>query len=351
MHDTRTAAWVHLGPWLRGERSGQGADDAALLAAAHAANGWFTADEVRHAMHAIGQWCRPEVMEEWKRRSPGLPVAPDRAKTVGLILPGNLPLVGLADVCAVVCSGHRAVVKCASGDTVLMRAAVEAWKACGLDEEAVAFVDGLASGWDAVIATGSTNTNRYFAHYFGRIPHVFRGTRTAVAVLDGDESEADLAGLADDVFRYFGMGCRSVTKVMVPRGYDLDRLFAAFLPWAHRADHNKYANNYTYHKAVWLLNGEKLLENGFVLLREGDGWGSPVGALTYSYHDGVEDALRACREFREGIQCVVTRTGEPAEDLPVVRMGAAQTPRPWDYADGVDVMQFLAELDVPSHHA
>jgi hypothetical protein len=94
-----------------------------------------------------------------------------------------------------------------------------------------------------------------------------------------------------------------------------------------------------------------LLENGFVLLREGDGWGSPVGALTYSYHDGVEDALRACREFREGIQCVVTRTGEPTEDLPVVRMGAAQTPRPWDYADGVDVMQFLAELDVPSHHA
>ena len=351
MDDNRTAAWVHLGRWLRGELPGQGPHDAGLLAAAHGANGWFTPDEVRHALATLGSWCTEDVLRAWLQRAPGVPVAAEAGRTVGLVLPGNLPLVGFADVAAVVCAGHRAAVKCAHGDTVLMRAVIEAWKAGGLPDAAVQFVDGIASNWDAVIATGSANTNRYFAHYFGHLPHVFRGTRTSVAVLDGQETDDQLAGLAEDIFRYFGMGCRSVTKVFVPRGYDLDRLFGAFLPWAHRGDHNKYANNYTYHKAVWLLNGEQLVENGFILLREGEGWGSPVGALTYAFHDGVESALQQCHEHNALIQCVVTRTGEPVEGLGVVAMGAAQTPRPWDYADGVDTLQFLADLAVPSTHA
>lgn len=351
MEDNQKAAWVHLGRWFRGELPGQGPEDEALLAAARAANGWFTAEEVRHALAALGTWGTAAVLEAWLGRTPGVPVEAGARRTVGLILAGNLPLVGFADVAAVVCAGHRAEVKCASGDAVLIRAAVAAWKEGGLPEDAVQFVDGIVSNWDAVIATGSSNTNRYFAHYFGQIPHVFRGTRTAVAVLDGAETPEQLARLAEDVFRYFGMGCRSVTKVFVPRGYDLDRLFAAFLPWSHRGDHHKYANNYTYHKAVWLLNGERLLENGFVLLREGAEWGSPVGTLTYTFHDGVEDAFAQCRAHREAIQCVVTRTGAPVLDLPVVAFGAAQTPLPWDYADGVDTLQFLASLAVPSAHA
>lgn len=351
MDDNRTASWVHLGNWFRGELAGQGPHDEALLAAARGANGWFTAEEVRHAFAALGTWCTAEVLQAWLERTPGLPVAPEGARRVGLVLAGNLPLVGFADVAAVVCAGHRAQVKCSTGDAVLMRAAIAAWKAGGLADDAVEFVDGIVSNWDAVIATGSTNTNRYFTHYFGHIPHLLRGTRTAVAILDGAESEDDLAGLAADVFRYFGMGCRSVSKVFVPQGYDLDRLFRAFLPWSHLGDHNKYANNYTYHKAVWLLNGEQLLENGFVLLREGNGWGSPVGALTYAYHAGVDDAWQQCSAHQEHIQCVVTRSGEAVGGLPTVRMGTAQTPLPWDYADGVDTLQFLAGLAVPSDHA
>lgn len=347
MTNTFFSGLVHLGEWFRGEIAHEGSNDAELLRLAEAQNRWFTPDFIRQALVANGEMLRPEVLEQWLSAYPEIR-QPRTPKKVGLVLAGNLPMVGWHDVLCVLMSGQHAVVKCSSEDKVLIPAAVQFLTAAVGDELAdrIEFVQGTLEGIDAVVATGSANTNRYFEYYFRDLPKILRSQRTSVAVLDGSESAEELQALGSDVFQYYGLGCRSVTKLMLPRGFDLDRLFGAWVNWAFVAQNNKYANNYDYHKAVWLLNQEQLLENGFLLVKEDAAWLSPVGTLFYEWYDDL-DAVRARLEADAAqLQCISTRLpqAELTPHVPCIAPGQTQNPAPWDYADGVDTLNFLLAL-------
>ena len=190
---------------------------------------------------------------------------------------------------------------------------------------------------DGLIATGSDNSARYFDYYFKDKKRIIRKNRTSVAVLRGEESEDDLLGLSHDIFRHFGLGCRNVTKLYLPKGYDLDIVFKALFHYQEIGNHNKYANNYDYNKAVYLLSQAELIENGFLLMKEDEGIHSPVGVLFYEFYDNMEDVKRVIENLKDELQCVVSN-----EDLPQrVSFGKAQSPELWDYADGIDTIEFL----------
>ncbi len=300
-------------------------------------NGWSTEEQVRFAFRAWGESLSADSIAAWSARYPSLQAGRLHERVVGLVLAGNVPLVGLHDVLCVWLSGHRAAVKCSSQEPELIPALMSALGHLAPDAATrITFASGRLGPVDAVIATGSDNTARYFEHYFGHLPRIVRRNRVSVAVLDGSETSEELAALGDDVFRYFGLGCRNVSKVLLPRGFDLDRLFGAFFPWKEIIHHKKYGNNYDYTRALWLLDRVPFLENGFLLLKEDPGLASPVAALFHEAFDGPEqvDSFLAANEAR--IQCVVGRGRIP--------FGAAQRPALWDYADGVDTMRFLLEL-------
>ena len=347
MTNTFFSGLVHLGAWFRGEIDGEGSNDEDLLRMAEAQNRWFTPDFMRQAMEANGEMLQAPVLKKWISSYPGID-QPRSPKKVGLVLAGNLPMVGWHDVLSVLIAGHHAVVKCSSEDKVLIPAAIRVLEeTVGVEFDGrLAFVQGTLQDVDAVIATGSANTNRYFEYYFRDLPKILRSQRTSVAVLDGSETHSELQALGSDVFRYYGLGCRSVTKLMLPRGFDLDRLFGAWVDWGFVAQNNKYANNYDYHKAVWLLNQEQLLENGFLLMKEDEGWMSPVGTLFYEWYDDLESVSSKLNESAGQLQCVSTRlpASELAENVPCVSLGQTQNPSPWDYADGVDTLNFLLAL-------
>lgn len=297
-------------------------------------NGWFTEGNVRHMLGALGAMLRSDDLEAWAgRRS-----EPPSAKRVGIIMAGNIPLVGFHDLLCTVVAGHVAVVKPSAQDTVLVRATVDLLLrlAPGLEPQ-LKWVEGKLGKVDALIATGSNNTARYFEHYFGHLPRLIRKGRVSVAVLDGSETEDELQALGEDVFRYFGLGCRNVSKLFVPQDFNLDRLFGAVYGWRDIVNHNKYGNNYDYNKAVWLLERVPLIENGFLLLRESTALASPVASLHYERYSDVASVMQQLEQEKDNVQCVIGHGHLP--------FGSSQEPSVTDYADGVDTMAFLAGLD------
>ena len=261
----------------------------AVIHRAHQHNGWFTEENVRHAFSAWAFALDAGRLRQWIQAYPELGADRAPARTVGLILAGNVPLVGLHDVLCVWLSGHGARVKCSSQDPDLVPALIGVLDrfAPGTSQR-ILFTTGKLGEVEAMIATGSNNTARYFEHYFGHLPRIVRKSRVSVAVLDGTETEKELAALGEDVFRYFGLGCRNVAKLYLPQDFDLDRIFKAFFPWQEVVHHNKYANNYDYTRALWMLDRISFLENGFLLLREDAALASPVGALHYERYASRE---------------------------------------------------------------
>ncbi|MBK6831430.1 MAG: acyl-CoA reductase [Flavobacteriales bacterium] len=304
---------------------------------AHIQNGWATEENVRHAFAAWGEALNRARIEGWVAAYPELSSARTDPRTVGLILAGNIPLVGLHDVLCVWLSGHHARVKCSSQETELVPAVFTVLDhfAPGALEQ-ISFTTEKLGAVDALIATGSNNTARYFEHYFGHVPRIVRKSRVSVAVLDGTETEAELTALGEDVFRYFGLGCRNVSKVLVPQDFDLDRLFKAFFPWKDIVHHNKYANNYDYTRALWMLDRIDFVENGFLLVKEDAALTSPVATLFYERYDDVSTAKAYIAAYRDSIQCIVGH-GDRA-------FGRSQYPELADYADGVDTLRFLLGL-------
>ena len=307
----------------------------AMTVAEHS-NGWFSPSEVEHAATVWSQALAPEEVEKWLESLPE--TAQDRSTvTVGIVMAGNIPLVGLHDLICAVVSGHQVKLKPSRDDAGLTAALLLSWSnVCPGLKEQVSIEQERLIGFDAVIATGSKNSGRYFQHYFGQVPHIIRGQRTSVAVLDGSESLEQLKALSHDIFRYYGLGCRNVTQVFIPEDFDLDRLFAAFVDWSHLGHHNRFYNNYTYHKALWLMEAVDLLENGFVLLKEDPAWVSPVGALHYQRYTDVALVEERLQNDAQAIQCRVGHGG--------LAFGDAQCPGLSDYADGVDTMAFLMGL-------
>lgn len=338
--EQRIQAFVRLGKLFSAIGAGEGPEYAeAVIQKAYAGNAWFTPENIRQSFAALGEMLGENSLRTWVSAYPyllsGEPGPP--SKTIALVMAGNIPMVGFHDLLCVLISGKRALVKLSSDDAVLMPAIV--FMLAEIDRELalqIEFAQGKLQQFDAVIATGSNNTARYFEYYFGKYPNIIRKGRSSLAVLDGTESEEELAGLAKDVFSYFGLGCRNVTKVFLPVDFDLNRLFAAFFPYSDIVNHNKYANNYDYHRALWMLNGDDLLENGFLLLKEDKALISPVGSLFYERYSDRGDLLEQLSSRSEEVQCTVGHGFVP--------FGKAQCPSLADYADGVDTMAFLGRV-------
>lgn len=279
----------------------------------------------------------PELVREWLDRYPD-PV--EKPKIIGLVMAGNLPLVGFHDLICIIAAGHQALIKTSSQDEVLPLHFVQAWMlACPFLEGRLQFTAQL-KGFNGVIATGSSNTSRYFDYYFGRYPSILRKNRSSVAILTGGESDEQLKALADDVLLYFGFGCRSVSSLLVPEGYDLNLLFKAFSVYDHLSQHHKFANNLDYHRALFLLNKEEFFDLGTILLRPADSLHSPGAVLNLIYYSSLENALEWVRDRQEEIQVIVSGNGPDG----AVPFGQAQMPGIADYADGIDTMAFLHAL-------
>ncbi len=307
-----------------------------LIAQEKGHNGWFIEHNVRQAFAALGGAMNVSAIEEWLKVY-DLPDRQDAPKRVGLILAGNIPMVGFHDVMCVILSGHTAVIKPSRDDNRLLPAVFEyAFREFPELKNAVEWAPMRLEGAVALIATGSGNTAKHFNYYFRDTPRLIRQNRTSIAVLDGTETEEELAALGHDVFDYFGLGCRNVTKLFVPHDFDLNRFFAAVYPFREVINHNKYANNYDYHKALWLLNREELIENGFLLVKEDKALVSPVGSMFVERYSDPEHPRSVIASNRDAIQCVVGHDYLP--------FGSAQCPELGDYADGVDTLKFLLEL-------
>jgi len=306
---------------------------AAMAMRARAENGWFNPESVAQALDGIAFMLEREKLVKWTSR---YQLSPEVPKIVGVIMAGNIPLVGFHDLMSVLMSGHLAAVKMSSQDRVLMQQVID-W----LVEIEPRFKRNIdvrekLDVVDAVIATGSDNTARYFDYYFGKYPHIIRKNRTSVAVLDGTETADELAALGADIFTYYGLGCRNVSKVFTPKGFDFTSAFPHWESFAEVANHNKYRNNYDYQKAIYLVNGEPHLDTGFLLIRSTDELVSPTSVLYHSEYSDKKALDTILKNNPDKIQCIVGHGFVP--------FGQAQCPEPWDYADGVDVMAFLDNL-------
>ncbi len=297
-------------------------------------NGWFTEKEVLFAFKSWGEALTKENLELWISK---YSIEKELNKTVAIIMAGNIPMVGFHDLLCVYLLGGKVKAKLSTDDNVLIPTIIKILGFFDLAvENTIEFIPFKLEGFDAVIATGSNNTARYFETYFGKYPNIIRKNRTSVAVLTGEETKEELAKLADDVFLYYGLGCRNVTKLFVPKGYNLDAVFGAFFQHDYVSENNKYANNYDYHKAVYLMEQHEMVENGFLLMKEDSSLHSPIGMLFYEQYESLEDVKQILTENQSEIQCVVGKS-----DIP---FGKAQTPQLWDYADNIDVIDFLSQL-------
>ena len=305
-------------------------------------NPWFTSEFLLRALEGISSMLKKEVLQKWCASYPGLPVEEDRVKTVGLVLAGNIPLVGFHDVLSVLISGHRTLVRPSSKDDRLIAVIAEILTDLSprLGERFKLTEDKL-KGIDAVIATGSDHSARHFEYYFRDMDYIIRKNRNGVAILTGSESEEELHSLGKDIFTYFGLGCRNITKIYVPEDYDLTLFMGAMDLFAELGKHHKYANNVDYYRSIYLINLVEFLDNGFLLLKEDPAIASPVGVVFYERYSEIEQVLDELDARKNEIQCkVCIDEGIPGTLAP----GKTQDPMPWDYADGVDTLKFLSEL-------
>ena len=308
-----------------------------LITRAKESNAWFTEDNV---LFAIENWSKILTKDNLEKWTSNYRFPKQLNKKVAVIMAGNIPLVGFHDFLSVLISGHSIVVKQSSNDKhFLPLIAKYLYYVNPNFKDKISFTDKLEN-FDAVIATGSNNTARYFDYYFGKYPNIIRQNRNAVAVLTGKESHSDLEKLGDDIFRYFGLGCRNVSKIFIPKNYDLDNLFKALFKFKDIIKYKKYENNYDYNKAVYLMSLFKLRENGFLMLKEDASYSSPIATLFYEYYEDLHQLKKKLELEKNKIQVIVSN-----ENLDnSVKFGETQNPKLWEYADNVDTMDFLISL-------
>jgi hypothetical protein len=254
---------------------------------------------------------------------------------------GNIPLVGFHDFLACIVTGHNIIIKQSSNDRHLLPFIVSYLiHEESLIKSKIKFVDNKIEKFDAVIATGSNNTARYFNAYFKNKPSIIRNNRNSIAILNGNESENDLKNLSNDIFRYYGLGCRSVSKIYVPKNYDFDMLFKAVYKWHPVINVRKYLNNYDYNKAVYIMSEFDIIENGFLMLKEDRRLSSPIATLFYEYYDNVSELKSKLKVISSKIQCIVANGFNSKE----IKFGSTQSPALKDYADGVDTVDFLLKI-------
>ena len=302
-------------------------------------NGWFTKNNVRFSLQQWQLALTEDNLSAWLKN---YDINTKTSKTIGLILAGNVPLVGFHDVLSVLVTGHNVLIKYSSNDQRLLPILLEKLKAINNNyNERIKTAKDQIKGFDAVIATGSNNTSRYFNYYFKNVPSIIRKNRHSVAILTGEESPEQIQLLANDIFRYYGLGCRNVSKLLVPEGYNFNTFFENIMNWSEVINDNKYANNYDYNKAVYLMSGANMLDNNFVLLKEDKGFSSPIGVLFQDSYKNLEELEEILAEEKDNLQCVVSNNLQPHH----IYFGETQHPKLWDYADNIDTVEFLLKVN------
>ncbi|MBB6239445.1 hypothetical protein HDC90_004098 [Pedobacter sp. AK013] len=305
---------------------------------AESTNAWFTAENVKKSILSFADMLNEADLAVWFK-SIKFSTSP---KKVGLILAGNIPMVGLHDVLSVLATGNIALIKLSSADDKLIKAVItELIKIEPAFDDKIEYVERLKD-FDAVIATGSNNSSRYFDYYFSKVPNIIRKNRNSVAVLDGSESFEDIQNLGKDIFDYFGLGCRNVSKIYFPKGYDIAKFYEGIESFQPIINHFKYNNNYDYNKSIYLVNAAKHFDNGFLLLKEDESFTSPLAVLFYEEYNNLQEVENKLKENSENIQCIITKS---ALNVKTFGFGQSQHPKLWDYADNVNTIAFLNGLN------
>lgn len=296
-------------------------------------NGWFTKETVQQSLLALSTWLNKEQLTNWLSAYSWN----EKPKKVGIIMAGNIPLVGFHDLLCVIASGNHAICKMSSDDKTLLPALVNVlFKFLPELSNRITLSYGKIGEIDAVIATGSNNSSLYFEQYFGKYPHIFRKNRTSIAVLDGTETEQDIASLGADIFDYFGLGCRNVSHLLVPKDYNFDTFFKGIFSFGGIINHHKYCNNYDYNKTVYLMNQLPFLDNNFILLRESRELHSPLAMIHYHFYGNEAEKNEYIDQHKEELQVITGNQYMP--------FGQSQCPSLSDYADNIDTMKFLENL-------
>ncbi|MDQ0640575.1 hypothetical protein QF042_004140 [Pedobacter sp. W3I1] len=305
---------------------------------AESTNAWFTSENIKKSILSFAEMLNEVDLAIWFK-SVKFSTSP---KKVGLILAGNIPLVGLHDVLSVLATGNIALIKLSSADDKLIKAVItELIKIEPAFENKIEYVERLKD-FDAVIATGSNNSSRYFDYYFSKVPNIIRKNRNSVAVLNGSESFEDIQNLGNDIFDYFGLGCRNVSKLYFPKGYDIANFYEGIESFQPIINHFKYNNNYDYNKSIYLVNAAKHFDNGFLLLKEDESLTSPLAVLFYEEYENLQEVEDKLKDKSENIQCVITKS---PLNLNTFSFGQSQHPKLWDYADNVNTVEFLNNLN------
>jgi hypothetical protein len=310
-----------------------------LISRQKSLNGWFERENVLLAINEIANSLTKNDLSNW---TTNYNFNEEANKTIGVVMAGNIPLVGFHDFLSVLISGNTIQAKLSSDDKTLLPKIAEILIAIEPQfHSQIKFTEKLEN-FDAVIATGSNNTARYFKQYFGKHPHIIRKNRNSVAIIHKEDTKEDLKTLGADIFQYFGLGCRSVSKLYVPKNYVFDTFFEALYDYKEVIYNNKYANNYDYNKAVYLLGSNQLLDNNFLLLKNENSLTSPVGVLYYEYYDDANTLKKHINEINDELQCIVSSKNTPIDTF---GFGEAQCPKLNDYADGVDTLNFIVNLN------
>jgi hypothetical protein len=302
-------------------------------------NQFFTPENVRMAIAAIAGELTHDNLVKWTDNYPALKTQNTPVR-VGVVMAGNIPLVGFHDFLSVLITGNKIIAKTSSKDSELIEQISEIL--CSVNpgfRDRIEFTGSFLKDFDAVIATGSDNSSRYFEYYFGRYPHLIRKNRNSVAIIDGNETRKEIEDLGTDIFSYFGLGCRNVSKIYLPEKYDLPGMIDSWTRYSQIGNNVKYANNYDYNKAIYLVNREKFLDTGFLLLKESGGLSSPVSVLYYSYYSSDDSLASEINGIRDKIQCIAGKKHIP--------FGKTQYPKVWEYADNVDTLDFLLKKTSP----
>ena len=305
---------------------------------AHENNGWFKKENVLFALEGWAKQLTYNNINQWLEK---YNFNINNPKTIAVIMAGNIPLVGFHDFLSVLISGHNVLVKQSSNDKHLLPFLAKYLEYIEPKFKGrIQFTETKLENFDAVIATGSDNTARYFEYYFKDKPSIIRKNRNSVAILTGNETEDELKALSEDIFRYYGLGCRNVSKLFVPKNYNFDHFFKAVYDWHPIINETKYANNYDYNKAVYLMSEFDMLENGFLMLKADKSFSSPIATVFYENYNSIDELKHMIKEKSEQIQCIVSNGFSDDE----IKFGQTQIPNLWDYADNVDTISFSLKI-------
>lgn len=301
-------------------------------------NRWFSKKEVLFALSYWGQLLSYDSLSQWTKAY----VFNSSPKNIGVVQAGNIPLVGFHDFLSVLISGHSFMGKTSTKDDKLPKFLSKVLLNIEPQfKDSVLWTDRLVN-YDAVIATGSNNTSRYFEYYFGQKPNIIRGNRASWAILTGHETDEELFQLGHDIFRYYGLGCRNISKLFVPENYNFEAFFKAIEPFSYVYDNNKYANNYDYNQSIYLMNLVDFLQNGFLILKEEIGHHSPLSVVYFEKYKNIESVFSRIENEKENIQCICGSFATSYTNI--IPFGQAQIPQLWDYADDINTLEFLSNL-------